>query len=175
MSNTEDLEVVVFGGTFDPLHSGHLSAIEFLRNRYRRVVVATTDKNPWKESQPTDFWKRIEMISLVLAAEFIPFQLGGYPFTEPVTVSDFPYVYAKDFVEHLGELGVERIGWAAGPDVAPEMSNWKGWSTLNVGAVSVPEEIPLRATPIRAGEEQLHPALENFVQRNKLYQTAASR
>src|SRR5947209_3981437 len=66
------MRVGVFGGTFDPVHLGHLSLAEHCREQGRLFqgwfVLAASP--PHKQGQPlTPFAQRVEMLALALAGQ----------------------------------------------------------------------------------------------------------
>src|SRR5437870_4749134 len=60
----------IFGGTFDPVHLGHLILAEEAREqgRLEQVLFVPAARPPHKQEQPlTPFAQRVEMLSLALA------------------------------------------------------------------------------------------------------------
>lgn len=79
--NTQE-EVVVYGGTFNPFHKGHMACVELVKNKKVMIVI---DKNPFKEVlEKRDFWreyKRIKKItSLDVYTGFCSLQKGNPTF-----------------------------------------------------------------------------------------------
>jgi nicotinate-nucleotide adenylyltransferase len=63
------MRIGVFGGTFDPVHNGHILPIEAAASRFqlRRVLYVPARLSPHKESPPTDARHRVAMLALALA------------------------------------------------------------------------------------------------------------
>jgi nicotinate-nucleotide adenylyltransferase len=64
------MRIGVFGGTFDPVHLGHLILAEQCREQARldRVLFIPAARPPHKQEQPlTAFAQRVEMLALALA------------------------------------------------------------------------------------------------------------
>lgn len=160
-------QYVVFGGTFDPIHAGHVDAMRFLLERFPLVIIAPTTRNPWKADPPTPVELRRAMINLVLEAEGLP-RTRRYD-GSGVIVSEFPYVYAKDFVGFARRQVPGECHWAVGEDVAPTVTKWHDWPELHVPIVTIPERVPVHATAIRRQEALCHPALSQFVEEHGLY------
>jgi nicotinate-nucleotide adenylyltransferase len=63
------VRVGVFGGTFDPVHDGHLRPIEAAAMKFglRRVLYVPARLSPHKAEEPTDPRHRVAMLALALA------------------------------------------------------------------------------------------------------------
>lgn len=166
-------EYAVFGGTFDPVHAGHISAARFLLTRFARVVLAPTAQNPWKKPPEASFQQRIEMLQLVLSAEELPW--SSDPAKARVWIADHPYIYAADFVTYCRAQLPGNLHWAVGEDSSSDVSRWRNWPELGVPLVTVPVRINVHASEIRSGSKLLHPALKDYVSSHGLYTGAAGR
>ena len=62
------MRIGVFGGTFDPVHFGHLTTVEAAAVRFRldRVVYVPARVSPLKGAAPTDARHRVAMLALAL-------------------------------------------------------------------------------------------------------------
>lgn len=160
---------VVFGGTFDPIHLGHVDVIRSLARCFSTTIVAPTAKNPWKhdEPEPTPLELRLEMIELVLAAEGIT--LSPTPLDKGVHVLRQGYVYAEEVVKELREKRSGRLYWAVAEDLADSVHEWRNWNQLDVPVAVLPIQHNIHATKIREGLEAIHPALQSFIVTKQLY------
>ncbi len=71
------MNVALFGGTFDPIHRGHLAIARAAAERFKlgRIYFVPADIPPHKQKQPlTPYYHRFAMIALALAGEknFVP-------------------------------------------------------------------------------------------------------
>lgn len=71
------MNVAIFGGTFDPVHRGHLAVARAAAERFKlgRIYFVPADLPPHKQKQPlTAYYHRFAMLALALAGEknFIP-------------------------------------------------------------------------------------------------------
>jgi len=71
------MNIGLFGGTFDPVHRGHVAVARAAMERYKlhRVYFAVANVPPHKQRQPhTPFMHRFAMLALATAAEkaFVP-------------------------------------------------------------------------------------------------------
>ena len=168
-----DVGIVVFGGSFDPMHVGHVQAIRRLCARFPQVIVAPTSQNPWKSGASATFDERLEMIRRVLTHESLNFVETFRP-NAPLVLEHHPYTFAKDFVVYLRSLTAREVTWAVGEDAADEPVRWKDWDRLGVAVITVPIEIDTHATDVRKGAACAHPAIRQFIRERGLYQADAS-
>ncbi len=150
---------IIFGGTFDPFHTGHVSVVCALLKKFKRVIIAPTSGNPWKEEKPTALLHRLEIAKLILKAEGI---------TE-IQFSDFPYKYTEELVLDLRTRGLKEIYWAIGEDSKDSVTKWRNWNSLNITVVTVPITIPTHAIDVRTKKTSIHPAAAEYVNSNNLY------
>jgi len=62
------VRVGIFGGTFDPVHNGHVLPVEAAAKKFglRRVLYVPARLSPHKDSPPTDARHRVAMLALAL-------------------------------------------------------------------------------------------------------------
>jgi len=147
--------LLIFGGTFDPVHEGHISVIRRLQPYFKKILLAPTSQNPWKEERSTNLELRIEMLELALKAEELK-----------VEIYREGYTYTKEICETFSS---ETIYWAIGEDLTESVSSWKDWDELGITAVIVPFTEMKSATQVRDGEIEAHPALKGFIRERELY------
>ena len=71
------MNIAIFGGTFDPIHAGHLAAARAAQRRFRldRILFIPTGNPPHKiHDHLTDYAQRYAMVAVACAGEprFIP-------------------------------------------------------------------------------------------------------
>lgn len=191
-----DKTVVVFGGTFDPPHLGHLVVADDVYHRLRpaAVLFVAAATPPHKQGEPhTPGETRLHMVRLAVAGDrrFVPSSLevdrGGVSYT-------------VDTVAALRGAGFSHIAVAVGADNLVEIPTWKNWRRLvdqvrlvvltrpGYDLAAAPAELagrlePLEVTPIpisstmvrarvRAGEPFRYlvpPAVFDFILSSQLY------
>jgi len=82
------MNIGLFGGTFDPIHRGHLALARAARDQYKlsRVLFVAANTPPHKQSQPlSPFAQRYAMVALATAEEkdFTPSMLEAPEDSEP--------------------------------------------------------------------------------------------
>src|SRR6266704_5617144 len=66
------MNVAMYGGSFDPVHKGHLAVAKAAMQRYglEKIYFVPADVQPLKRnSQTTDYYQRFAMLALALSGE----------------------------------------------------------------------------------------------------------
>ena len=113
----------ILGGTFDPIHNGHLAIARAARERLalEKVFFVPAFIPPHKEGAVAAGGDRLAMVRLAVADE------PGLCASE-VELSRAGVSYSIDTVRALQKrLGPEaRLFWIIGADTTPELPTWKG-------------------------------------------------
>ena len=126
MGEKQVRRIAIFGGTFDPPHFGHVSAVAYVLSctEWREVFVIPCHTHPFgKKASP--FELRLEMARAA-------FEIFG----RCVQVLDLEArlpkpSYTVRTVEHLlGTLGQVEVGLVVGRDVAAERHRWHRFDEL---------------------------------------------
>lgn len=171
------MNIALFGGTFDPIHSGHLRAAQAAAKKFRldRILFMPSGNPPHKrQGRVTPFIHRFAMVSLACAGEpkFIP-SLAEAP------SADGAPQYSIDTVRRLKKtLGVShRLYFLMGLDAFLDMPQWKQPERLldiaNFIVVSRPGfrmENVLNALPARDAAIHRRPGLTTLtLRRTRIY------
>jgi len=116
----------VFGGTFDPVHNGHVQTISELLEKlpFEKILVIPNFKPPHKESSRVSYTHRYEMTSL------------AFKDIRKTTVDNREYLregpsYAIDTVkEVLAEEEEVRVVMIVGSDSFINIHSWHKWREL---------------------------------------------
>lgn len=150
--------VGILGGTFDPLHLGHLRAAEVVRDglRLEKVLFVPASTPPHKASPPvTEAEHRLGMLERALSGERffdlsrLELERGGRSYT-------------IDTLESLAAGSKDsRFFFITGTDAFSEIRTWKSWRELLRGHWFVVHERP--GFPIEAAKDVLPRGIDSRV------------
>jgi len=115
-------EVALFGGTFDPIHFGHLRSAGYVVDQldFNRLIFVPSASPPHKQNQHvTAAYHRLEMVRLAIrddprfACDDCEIQRPGPSYTIDTV---------RGFRERLGP--VDRLAWIIGADSLAELAGW---------------------------------------------------
>lgn len=122
MKKLSEKKVILFGGSFNPIHIGHLiSGFELLEKlNYDFVVFIPTSLPPHKSSyELVSSRDRLKMIKLAIKGiknfsySDIDIKRGGVTYTIETV---------KDFIK---KFNPKKLGFVFGEDLLPTLNNWK--------------------------------------------------
>ena len=162
-------DYVIFGGSFDPIHEGHVNAIRHLLRFFTKVVIAVTRKNPYKPNTPAPSTLRRLFVYDVLRYENISVinnENGNIDCLlntahKSVIISELDYTFSQEVVSYYRSKLQGTLYWAVGEDIKNSVSSWKNWNELNVSMIVVPIDIELHSKNIREEHYKLHPAIRD--------------
>jgi nicotinate-nucleotide adenylyltransferase len=110
-------ETVVFGGSFNPPHRGHRAVIEYIAERYARVVVVPCAKHAFNKDL-VSFDHRFIMCQLLSA------KMQVLDIEQSLNLSG----YTVDTLRTLQHMAPLRL--AVGADVLGEADRWHKWDEI---------------------------------------------
>jgi nicotinate-nucleotide adenylyltransferase len=141
------MRVAFFGGTFDPIHRGHLAVASAAAEAFalNLVLFAPVGRQPLKSHGPTTpFANRMEMTALALASPFNP---------QPATSNFLVSTLDAPHPDGSPNYTVDTLGALAGADSFLDLRQWRQPDRLLALAewivVSRPE-FPLREAQLAA-------------------------
>jgi nicotinate-nucleotide adenylyltransferase len=124
------MNIAIFGGTFDPIHAGHLVAARAAQRRFQleRVLFIPTGNPPHKiHDHLTDYAQRYAMVGLACVGEprFVPSTI------EAPTADGSPH-YSIDTVRKVRRKlrQRDRLFFLVGADAFLDLPHWKDFRRL---------------------------------------------
>ncbi|MBQ7349234.1 MAG: nicotinate (nicotinamide) nucleotide adenylyltransferase, partial [Clostridia bacterium] len=143
-------EIVLFGGTFDPVTVEHVSVVKSLLGEgFTKVIIVPTYAPPHKNPTATTAEDRLNMLRLCFDG-FLGVEISEYE------VNQKRVVYSYETVRHFSAL-YGKIYFAMGTDMLSTFSEWK-----NPQIISTLAQIVLIK---RTGGGDNQTAIENFKQK----------
>ena len=115
-------DIAIIGGTFDPIHNGHLQVISEVAKKFAKVIVIPTG-NPWlKDHTPiASGEQRVAMTQIAVNS----LNLGDKVQVSAIEVKRSGPSYAIDTVNELSQIYPGcRFTLVLGSDAASNLSKW---------------------------------------------------
>ncbi len=120
-ARTKSERILIFGGTFDPIHNGHLIACRGLAESLgiNRVILIPSGKHPYKHNI-TSAEDRLEMTRLSVEDEYLfevcdcEFNREGFSYSADTSVWIKQELYKK----------MDEVYWVIGADNVKEIPKW---------------------------------------------------
>lgn len=120
------MRVGLFGGSFDPVHRGHIAPVQRARRELRleRVIYLPTADPPHKAAPRAAAARRFAMVELALLGE------EGL-IASPYELTPGSPAYTIDSIEHFGEVieGADLV-LLLGSDSLAELPTWRRWREI---------------------------------------------
>jgi len=153
------LEIVVYGGAFNPPHAGHADAIRQLAHVARRILVVPSYRHAFgKDMAPFDLrlsW--LQRIVERLVEEGVPVDVDS---CEQRLASDLERpLYSWDLLSHIAtreNLPVREVGFVVGEDNLATLGRFHRAEELlrTFPLVLAREQVPLHSSMIRQAVEE---------------------
>ena len=116
--------IALFGGSFDPIHNGHLFLIEELLNsaRFEKFIVIPAG-NPWQKSVAASGAHRLAMVEIALKdcmSKYRELEISRFE----IDNSGPSYAYQSIVYFKLQNPG-DNLVWIIGSDAFAKISEWK--------------------------------------------------
>ena len=124
------MKLAIFGGSFNPIHLGHVEIAKTVLSQYDKVIFVPTYLSPFKLKEPSCFEAspvdRLNMVSLV-AKEEIGFEADDFEVLKKGT--SFTIDTVKHIYEKYPKLQ-EKPGLIIGSDSLAGIQRWKKYNEL---------------------------------------------
>lgn len=138
----------VYGGSFDPIHAGHVSMIRRAAELGYHVVIVPAFRHAFgKQSAP--FEHRLRMCRLALDAALQA--RAGVCDVERHLANDDEPVYTYDVLRRIRDRLHQPVWLLVGPDIAAEWQRWQRHADIDreFGRLSLPATHMVRSSDVR--------------------------
>ena len=139
----------VYGGSFDPIHAGHVSMVRRAVHLGYQVIVVPAFRHAFgKQSAP--FEHRINMCRLALE-DALKAQCRVCDIERSLATDDGEPVYTYDVLHHFKNRLQQPVSLLVGPDIAGEWQRWHRHADIDreFGRLSLPATHAVRSSEIR--------------------------
>lgn len=122
------MDICVFGGAFDPIHSGHINiakqSLEIFN--FDKLIFMVSKEPPHKENHKADFYHRYNMVNIALDSinndKFIATDIEN-------TMSEKSYTY-NSLIELKKQYRDSNFYFLTGTDIFSTITEWYNWEKL---------------------------------------------
>ena len=139
----------VYGGSFDPIHAGHVSVVQRAVELGYQVIVVPAFRHAFgKQSAP--FGHRVNMCRLALEDPVIA-HCRVCDIERSLATNDGQPVYTYDVLNHFRSRLQPPVSLLVGPDIAGEWLRWHRHDDIDreFGRLSLPATHAVRSSEIR--------------------------
>lgn len=121
------MKIGIMGGTFDPIHNGHLIVAEYARTSLNldKIIFMPSGKHPFKDNREiTQPDKRMDMVSLAIES-------NPYFEISSIEIQRMGTTYTIDTILSLKEnYKYDDMYFIIGTDIIMEIEKWKEFNKL---------------------------------------------
>jgi len=114
--------IILFGGTFDPVHLGHTQISRFVAEKINadKIILIPAKRSPLKRNNPiASDADRVEMLKLATADQRL-FEISDCELKRPL-----PSYTSQTVIQFRNRLGKDcSIFWLIGQDMLSDLSKW---------------------------------------------------
>lgn len=134
----ELIESVVYSGSFNPFHIGHLEIVKYLSKRFYKVYVVVTVQNPLKNIGTDNFIERLENVKRIIKKE----KLTNVVVEDIEKNIEPPYYTLKTLDALTLKYPLELLTLCVGGDCLESFDKWYKWETIlnSYGIVVIPRK-----------------------------------
>ncbi len=125
-SNNKKMKIILFGGSFDPIHLGHIKIAEHALNLLKadRIIFVPAFHAPLKKRVLTDYHHRLAMLKIAIKG------------ISKASISEFEIdqktkVYSIDTIRYFEKLYPnDELYWIMGSDHLKKFKQWKNYDKI---------------------------------------------
>ncbi|MDO5713633.1 MAG: nicotinate-nucleotide adenylyltransferase [Tissierellia bacterium] len=120
------MRIGIMGGTFNPIHMGHLMMSEYIRDEMNldKILYIPTGNPPHKQIEIVDALHRLEMVKLAIKD-------NPYFEVSNIEVERTGFSYSVDTVMALKKIyPKDELFFLIGSDILPELKDWRRFDEL---------------------------------------------
>lgn len=121
------MNYIIFGGTFDPIHNGHIRMASFASKKYSAKVIFVPNKSPrWKEPT-TDIVHRLAMLKIALKEVDFPWEIDEFEINKKDEIN-----YTIDTIRYFkNKYPNDNLFLLVGADQVNKFADWKDAKELS--------------------------------------------
>jgi nicotinate-nucleotide adenylyltransferase len=146
------IESVVYSGSFNPFHIGHLEVVKHLSKRFDRVRIIVSVQNPFKSNGTDNFQERLENVKAIIKKYGLTNVI-----VEDIEITLQPPYYTIKTLEALDtKYPNELFSLCVGGDCMEDFAKWYRWEKLLsiYGLIIIPRKGYNIKTPIELLKKQ---------------------
>lgn len=153
--------VALFGGSFDPVHSKHVSIAYDLLDSFDEVWVIVAKSSPFKNKHFVSFEDRFKMCEIAFNNERVKV-------LDVEEKQNLKYTY--DVVKYLTDLYDYNFSFVIGGDNLASLEKWYKYEELkNLVEFVTFERTEISSTIVRVSKDTQIPEINNYIKDNNLY------
>ena len=132
------IESIVYSGSFNPFHNGHLEIVKYLSKTFDKVYVVPTVQNPLKKTGTDNFEERLTNIKQIIKKEKL-----NNVFVEDIEKHINPPYFTIKTLDALSlKYPDELLSLCVGGDCMETFDKWYQWETILIsyGMIVIPRK-----------------------------------
>lgn len=132
------LEGVVYSGSFNPFHIGHMALVERLSQEFDVVYLVVSVQNPFKDNGTDNFNERLENVRSIIKRKGLTNVV-----VEDIEATMEPPYYTINTLNKLEAKYPDHIlSYCVGGDCLIDFDKWKDWENIlsHYGLIIIPRK-----------------------------------
>lgn len=125
----ELIESVVYSGSFNPFHIGHLEIVKYLSKCFDKVYVVVSVQNPFKTNGIDNFEERLTNVKQIIKKE----KLDNVSVEDVERFINPPYYTIKTLDALSLKYPMDIMSLCVGGDCIDTFHKWNNWENIIIG------------------------------------------